>query len=499
MLGVRKSYLLVFLVGLIVLAGAVLRFWGIVHGSFAFTFDVGRDLSVIYEIISTKKLTLLGPTTGLPGVFYGPWWYYFLIIPFVLSAGNPYVVVSSIAFMGLLAVILFFFLGSVLWGRKIGLLLSCFISLSFGFVSSSSQIWSPNLIQFFLPAAIFFLWKVREKENLLSAVLFGVLSGLTFEMEPAFGIFFLFGITISFFLFIINSKFRVRLAISWFLGLFFIFLPRILFDLRHQFLMSKNLMAFFSNPVPRQVPLNFGERVVNRAYLFFEQWSETFGAGNNLVGIVFLAIVIIGLWKIRKTLAYQTKSLFLISIVPVITLYVGFVFYPDTVWSYYLIGLPIFYILFVFSIFAQLFSTFKRGRMVLWAIMITIVILNLRPVMMVDSFRQPNFEGDAAVFRNQLGVVDYVYKEANGKPFNQTAYTPPVIDYTWRYLFIWYGQKKYGYQPSKEKTSDFYVIMEPDVWHPERLTKWLEDRKGDGRIIKEEKLRGGITVQTRIH
>lgn len=484
-------------IAIIVIIGAMLRFWGILHGSFAFTFDVGRDLLAVNEIVNNHKLTLLGPTTGLPGVFYGPWWYYFLAIPFALSNGNPYIIVSSISIMGLLAVILLFMFGTTLWGRKFGLLLALFVAISHGFVYSSSQIWNPNLIQFFLPATLFFLWRLKDKGDILSVFLFGIFCGLTFEMEQAFGIFFLVGMTICFFTLVCRQKIIIKI-VSYILGLFLVFLPRLLFDARHGFLISKNLFSFISNPTTRQVPLSFVQRIVNRGNLFYEQWFETFGGGNRIIGLIFLILIIIGLWKIRHSMASTTKTMLIISVIPIAVLYVGFVIYPDTVWSYYLAGLPILYIMFVFTVLAQIFSNYRRLRFMIIGLIVFIIILSSRPKLVIDSFRQPNFKGDAAVFRNQVRAVDYVYREAKGEPFNEIAYTPPVIDYTWQYLFLWHG-KKYGYLPSKEKASKFYVIMEPDLEHPERLSNWLEVRIGDGKIIKEERLTGGITVQTRIH
>jgi hypothetical protein len=55
---------------------------------------------VVQVIIKIHKLSLIGSTTRLPGLFYGPWWYYFLIPPFLLSGGNPQGIVLFMGFVG---------------------------------------------------------------------------------------------------------------------------------------------------------------------------------------------------------------------------------------------------------------------------------------------------------------------------------------------------------------------------------------------------------------
>ena len=60
-----------------------------INSLLAFHYDQGRDALVIWDLIHNGKLFLIGPTTGLAGVFRGPF-YYYLIAPFYLIAGgNP--------------------------------------------------------------------------------------------------------------------------------------------------------------------------------------------------------------------------------------------------------------------------------------------------------------------------------------------------------------------------------------------------------------------------
>ena len=86
--------------------------------------------------------------------------------------------------------------------------------------------------------------------------------------------------------------------------------------------------------------------------------------------------------------------------------------------------------------------------------------------MVYKSITSPLWVGNASVYRNQLSVIDYAYGQANGRAFKYVVYTPPVFDYTYRYLFKWYGPNKYGYAPN-DNAHLAYFIIEPD---PDILT-----------------------------
>ena len=96
-------------------------------------------------------------------------------------------------------------------------------------------------------------------------------------------------------------------------------------------------------------------------------------------------------------------------------------------------------------------------------------------------------------------MLDFIYKDAHGSKFNFIAYTPVVHDYTYRYLFSWYGPKEYGYIPSTEKQTLFYVIIEPDPGYEGRIKDWLKVREKDGKVLLEKTVKGGILVQKRNH
>jgi hypothetical protein len=162
-----------------------------------------------------------------------------------------------------------------------------------------------------------------------------------------------------------------------------------------------------------------------------------------------------------------------------------------------LVGLPVVYISF-FSIGLYLLAKQMKNNLIVLIVFCLSIFMNQNNLITNLDFSKPSWEGNASVYRNQLEVIDYVYKEARGQNFKYNVYTPPVFDYTYRYLFKWYGPKKYAYSPTHTARIAYFII-EPDPGYPDRPKWWLEDRRNDGKIIKEDVLKGGIVVQTRIN
>src|SRR5258708_39527082 len=77
-----------FILSIILIAGFFIRVYRLPQ-ILGFYFDQGRDALVIWDLIHSHKFFLIGPTTGLAGIFRGPY-YYYLIAPFYwLGRGDP--------------------------------------------------------------------------------------------------------------------------------------------------------------------------------------------------------------------------------------------------------------------------------------------------------------------------------------------------------------------------------------------------------------------------
>ncbi len=479
----------------IVVIGAYLRFSGIFTNSFAFTYDVGRDLLVVWNIVYLHKVPLIGATTGLQGIFYGPWWYYFLTPFFVIFSGNPEGVAFSMALVGVFSIVLGFCLGKKVSGTVLALLLSAFIAASPALVSLSSQIWNPDVTPMLALLILIVLDKIykEDKRQRLNYFLLGILLCLSLDLEIVYGILLAAGIALSLLLFAKKDDFFKK-AGSFILGFLVILLPRIAFELRHNFLMTKSLIGIFTHG------LGHGSQVTTvssylsiRTGTVLDQFNSTLALGNMTLGLIVLVFMVVLLPFLYKRAERHIKLMLNTALITILVFIIGVLFLTHDIWPHYLVGLPVFFILVLAIELTLLYKINKAVPILLGVVLFTI---NLNPVLIIDGFNRPLWTGNASIYRNQLQVIDYVYHQADGKNFKYVVYTPPVFDYTYRYLFKWYGSQKYHYLPSQKADLAFFII-EPDPGFEGRLRQWLKLREHDGIIVKSKQFPSGIVVQTR--
>jgi 4-amino-4-deoxy-L-arabinose transferase-like glycosyltransferase len=482
---------------LIILIAAYLRFDGIFKGLFAFTYDVGRDMLAVSSILTTHKISLIGFTTGLPGVFYGPWWYLMLLPLFVISGGNPQGVALCMAIIGILTVFLAYLFGKKLGGTFLGLTFASLVSVSPFLISLSVQIWNPNVAPLFIFFVLFVLYKVyaQEKIKLWYFFALGFLLALIIDLEIVFGLMFFMGIVLSVLL-MAYKKISLKAILAFALGVLVIFSPRIIFEFRHQFLMTKAFISFLTTGDASQ-KLSLVDSFINRASIVFNQFNQTVALENAVLGFLIIVFTLVMLAAFYKKADSIIRKFIGTSLVVIFVFLVGLTFFKHDIWPHYLVGLPVFYILLV-SMAAGLLRQKMNNYLLPALIVLVIFLINLNPASIINNLTKPVWVGDASVYKNQLQVIDYVYNQSKGKDFKYVVYTPAVYDYPYQYLFQWYGPHKYHYAPSVDSRTA-YFILEPDTQYPFRLTDWLKQREKDGKIIKTEKFESGIIVQTRTH
>ena len=487
---------------LIILAiGSWLRLSGIISNSFAFTYDVGRDMLAVKDIVVNHKFTLIGATTGIEGIFYGPWWYFILSIPFFIFSGNPQGIAFFMGIIGIVSIPLGFIFGRKIGGVFLGIVFASLISFSPIIVSFSSQIWNPNLAPFFVLLVLLMIYLIffdskPKTSKVKYLILLGLLLGLIIDLEIVFGILFFLSICMCL-IFIFRKSLKIKEIPFFVLGLLFILSPRIIFELRHNFLMTKTIISTFNSGFLLQKHFSIFDALFSRLGVLFNMWNSTLAGDNKIIGFILIILIFISLLLFYKKIENTEKQFIKTIFIVIATFLVGLTFFSQVIWPHYLVGVPVFYILLVSLIINTIRNTLRKS----WIIAVVFFVLfwiNLNPIQILGNINKPLWEGNAAVYRNQVATLDYVYNDAKGKNFNYIVYTPAVHDYTYRYLFSWYGKKKYGYVPTQKNTRLFYAILEPDYESPFRLKDWLKIREKDGIIQKEKIVRGGIKVQTRI-
>jgi hypothetical protein len=408
--------------------------------------------------------------------------------------GDPTLITAFIGLTGVLTVLLGFVLGKKISGNFLGLVYAALLAVSPVVISLTSQIWSPDLIPIFIMTTLFIILGIYQKKSIFLYFLLGIFLSLIIDMEIVVGLLFSAGIIIS--LVVSRKLYRIKNALLVIAGFLLVLSPRIIFDFRHEHLLTKTLIIGIKNMFFRNS--NAGSiNIIEKLKTIFSLWNDTLAFHNPLIGTILLIFVVLAfiMWfkKAKTTIRFFST---IVGLTIVVTI-VGIILFGHDIWPHYLVALPLLFVFLLSLAFTFLYNEKKFSKVTLVIVAILVVGI-FNPWSMVHSMSIPLWEGDASVYRNQTNAVDYVYKMAKGKNFKYIVYTPPVYDYTYRYLFQWYGGKEYGYQPTDKNPYYLFVIIEPDYQFPDRITQWLKVRENDGKIISESKQKGGIIIQTRI-
>ncbi len=480
---------------LVLLISFLWRVPAITGKTFAFTYDVGRDMLTLSDMVYNHRISLIGPTTGLQGVFYGPWWYWWLTPAFVISQGNPQGVALFILFCGLLAAVMGYIVGKKINGELLGLIFAALLSMTPIMFGLTTQIWNPNLAPIFIVLLLYCLTRLdTASKQWLWFSLIGSLLMLVVESEIVFGTLFSIGYIVG--MFVLQKKhLTVRNIISFLLGTLIILSPRIFFELRHNFLMTRSIFGSGLHGNSHNIVLSFFFHLPDRLIILDKLWNDSVGGSSILLGTLLLFVTISILFKFYKKSRNNEKVFLKLCCIIIGTFLLGLSFFQHDIWPHYLVGLPIVFFL-LFSIILTLMYRFLNKKLAIAVIFISLFIA-IQPLRILANYGKETI-GDASFYRNQLQVLDYIYADAKGRDFKYIVYTPPVHDYTYQYLFSWYGKKQYHYIPV-EKSPLAYFIIEPDVYYPKRVTDWLKIRENDGKIINEKVFPSGIIVQTRVN
>lgn len=450
-------------------------------GFFAFTYDQGRDFLAATKIVKDLDLTLIGPTTGLPGIFYGPWWYYFLSPILILTGGDPQKVAILFAFFGILTSIsIYFFIKYLTNNYLIALSLSLVASMSSFYLFSPIIIWSPTLAPFLMIIFLVLAQKISKSPKPLYFFILGAVSILIADSGAAFGIVLTLALFVTPLLF--RETFFKKEFLLTILGAVVILLPRIIFELKNNLLISRAVFSYFTQPKVYGEELPITERFWQKADLFWGIFSSSFARENKTVGLLIIIFILSFLFVLlmNKTRLTKIKSDFLLkySVFLLIVFFISFTIFPDIVWDYYLVGLPIIFASIMAKVFYHAIKIDKL-KIVVFAFLFLLIILNFK----IDSFKpvKITWEGDGAIYRNQKMVMDQL---ASDKPqeYSLYAYSPAIFDYAFDYLTYWYVSLGLFEKPQENKQT-MYLIIRDDQGHTYQKLGWYGDKTRDKSVL----------------
>lgn len=198
------------------------------------------------NIVSGNHFPLIGVNASDTGLYLGPWFSYAAAAIHAVSAGNPLggAVVSSLT--GLLVVFLIYILGRRLIGENAALFAALIYSGSFLVAFYDRQFWNPTPVPLVSLLLGYFLVRLHEGRIRLLPWLF-LLLGLSFSIHLSLLIFFPLG---GYVLWNIRKKISRRLLYVSLGIFFFMVMPQLLFEVRHDFGQVRALMLLLSGVKP---------------------------------------------------------------------------------------------------------------------------------------------------------------------------------------------------------------------------------------------------------
>jgi hypothetical protein len=276
---------------LLIILLAFVRFYRL-EEFITFLGDQGRDAIIIKRIAVLEKLPAIGPVSSVGGMFLGPF-YYYLMAPFLLLFQfNPVGLGFAVGLLSLFGLIYLFFITKKELNKNAAYLFLILAGFAKIIVEYNRFSWNPNLLPFFAFVTLYFLVKFYQSENTGYLFLFGAFLALSLQLHY---LAFLLGLTIAVFILFNYKKtisfFKWKNLIILTASFLIFYSPLIIFDLRHQFINSKNLIKVFTQEKIVSSSESFSNRFLSTNHSFF-QYVFNIKINQTLAFLLFLLIFI---------------------------------------------------------------------------------------------------------------------------------------------------------------------------------------------------------------
>lgn len=476
-----------------------------------FYYDQGRDALVIWNLWHQGKFFLIGPITGLSGIFLGPFYYYLIAPIYLIGGGNPIYVSVFLAFLTVVAVFLIFIMGKEMHSKTAALVAALISAFAYHIINVSRWLSNPNPMLLLSLFFLYSLWKIISTSEIKWWVIASFIMGVSLHFEsasaffyiPVFIIFTLWRLISAVSIKNFNAIKRIGSFLQKYAKLIFFALsafiitliPQIIFNLRHDNILLNNLYKLFFHEKAFK-PFTVFILETRIAY-FWSAFVDKIFIGLNRPAIMFTSLSLASLIFGRKHFPKGLLTLFSIFLITPLVGYILFQGNFGNIYDYYLIGYFLPFIL-LFSMGLAEFAKTAAGKVLLIVFFAIFFQVNSIPIsgMMKNQMDGPT----DIIFGSQLKAVNWVFENAAGRGvYNLDVYVPPVIPYAYDYLFLWQGKIKCGNTLCGKvdyQTPILYTLFEQDPPNPDRLQAWLDKQKGIG-VVEEEAKFGGITVQRR--
>jgi len=496
--------------------GIFWRFWNF-RNSLYFIYDQGRD-AVALEKIAHGHISLVGPTTGLGGLYLGPLWYYVSLPGFLIVRGNPYGMCLWMMTIACIALPLYWYLAHRWFKKKFwAIIAAVLLAVIPGSLQASIFIWNPLLSVPLMLGVLLCFWKTRyPSEERWSRWWLGsgfFLLALTLQSEFAYAVFFMPVCFLAIPWIRQKKDWKDFVVAAGAVGVTLI--PQALFEVLHRLIMTRSLLRSLADS---SQSVSWSQLFAQRPQQLLDSTTELlFGPGNAtpLLNLLFVALIVLGyfgLWKTFRQRAtkktdYQQKFLWQLTALFALIPYPFYLLWRGNhgyFFNYYITSHFIFLVPLVVLGLVQLFRF--SGKNLLMKIVVAILVVSVLAVFGATSFRHwessvGNPENNAGLAK-MLAAVTRVYQwreEDKLDPWVVRIYTANVYTEQYDYLFGWYAQRYHLPTPITVRNGNetkWYVVVESRAHViPVLFDPWYAAATKGGTKIREEQI-GVLTLET---
>ncbi len=415
----------------------VLKMPWITTRAIPFNFDHGKDSLAVIDMLVTGSLKFVGPWTSIPGLYFGPGWYYLLAPWYFVGNFDPV--------WGMIAMIVLHIALIMLVKREFGWLAAVVVATAPTWQTISGSAWNPFPMPMISFLILICLEKIRmhQRLDLKGSQLgwwfcLGLAAALGFHFSTAYALFYP-GIIVAT-LWFKHIKLTFRQGMLALLGFSIPFLPQLAFELKHNFIETKAVIAYLQtggSPTAIKATLS---QILTQTFaelqlaILPDIWMNN-PLATNLIARVTLAIVVFAI--LYSKLKHQTWGRWWFELVLWVVI-------PTLLYSklhynlWYVLGmLPV----------VVLFVADKLSRLPRLVLVLYLGLMIATPLSMVARFYQqdkPVLLGSRQFLPVKEKVIDVIREKANGLPFAVYHYVPDIYDFTYQYLYI--SQAKQGKQ-----------------------------------------------------